>query len=259
MAKKNQTTSQRPRWADSTLTGGKGRRWTGIVAPILLGALLLAAGIVVFWPQPSSDSAAPSAEPSTPSSEVTELEAQGRCPAVASTDEEAAAPDDLKWTGAYGNSWPVSATAGPTKEIDGLGYCFAHSPTGAALAAVNLARSFQTADIETAERILDTQYIPGVGTEITRENMREMDKTQPAEGRSWGRIMGFKVLAYTPEIAQVLVVDHFPQLAQFTGLAVTLVWSEGDWKVRLNEDGQTSEAGYITVDPDGFTRWEQSQ
>jgi hypothetical protein len=38
-----------------------------------------------------------------------------------------AAPPDLSWTVAYGNSWPTSASTGPMKTVDGIAQCFAHS------------------------------------------------------------------------------------------------------------------------------------
>ncbi len=81
---------------------------------------------------------------------------------------DATPPKDLTWKSVHGTSWPVSASVGPKRDVDGLGYCFDRSPIGAALAAVGELQSSRTADAETLDRIFTTQFVQNKGLEVAR-------------------------------------------------------------------------------------------
>ncbi|MFJ8896606.1 hypothetical protein ACIRCZ_18635 [Leifsonia sp. NPDC102414] len=247
---------QRP-WRDvSTFAGGPGQKWTRWASWGVVGGLLLVcAAIWVAFPDRAPTPAAGPApatttKPSAPASASV-------CPAtVESTEIPQAGPADISWTALYGNAWPTSAAIGPTKTVDGIAQCFQHSPAGAALAAVNIIQSTRTVDTVTAQKILATQFVQNAGLETATAELTKTYATQPPEGRVWGRVVGFKVESYRPDQAVLLLVEYWPQRGQYTGYDVTVAWVDGDWKVQLTSDGQTSRNGDITVDPTGFTRWE---
>lgn len=240
-------------WRDtSVFAGGPGQKWTGYASWILLTVVVLVAAVVLFWPKPSPTS---SSGPVPSSSSTGSSKDTGLCPEIPVDSETATPPADLTWTAVYGNSWPVSASSGPTKEVDKVGHCYARSPIGAALAAVNLTQTVRTSDIETAQKVLDTQYVQNEGVDIAAAGIAKAYQAQPPQTRQWGRTMGFKILSFSADKAQVLLVEYWPQRGQYTGFMVDVVWADGDWKVQLAPSGQTSTEPEITVDPNGYTPW----
>ncbi len=79
------------------------------------------------------------------------------------------------------------------------------------------------------------------------------------ESRPWGRSLGFKIISFTPDVAQVLLVEQWAGVGQYLGWGTTLVWTDGDWRLQFLDDGQLSVNGSITVDPNGFTGGSRSR
>lgn len=248
-------------WRDvSTFAGGPGRKWTLWASAAVLVALVGISTLVLIPrpdPAPPTSAPRPTSTPAAEESDDTASSTEGMCPAVAIDEDAVTVPEDLAWVSAHGNSWPVSESVGPKVDVEGLGHCFDRSPIGAALAAVGLAQSARAADIDTAHRILDTQYVQNKGKDIAADNVDRTYPDYPPGSRPLGRVMGFRVEFFHDDMAQVLLVEDWPEHGQYTGYLVTLVWSDGDWKMRLLDDGRPSPGGDITVDPDAFTRWEQ--
>lgn len=249
-------------WRDvSTFAGGPGQKWTGVAAPVLIVSLLLVAGFIVFWPQndPSTTSSTPSGASSAPAASTQPDGAEaGSCPAVDVHKTEVDPPADLEWVSVHGNSWPVSATAGPTKTIDDIAQCFDRSPIGAALAAVNAIQSFRTADLDEALQILDARFVQNMGSEKTAEGVTKKYPEQPAASRPLVGETGYTVMMFTEDTARIQLVEHWPGKSQFIGYTVTLQWRDGDWRVELLDSGQPyPDHEPITVDPDAFTRWSE--
>lgn len=250
---------QRP-WRDvSTFAGGPGRVWTLWASVILLVGIVAVAVVVVLRPAdgPGVDGAPrpESSSTSTPEGDVDADEGEGLCPEVSVDESATTPPGDLEWVSVYGNSWPVSHSVGPKVDVDGLGHCFDRSPIGAALAAVNLYTSLSAADVDTAHRILGTQYVQNAGVPAAIEQIDEFFVEQPPQTRPLPRVLGYQVMHFDEDRAIVLLAESWPTAAQYMGVYVTVVWAGGDWKVQLADDGGTSVNGRITVDPDGFTRW----
>ncbi len=248
---------QRP-WKDvSVFAGGPGQKWTGPASIILIAVLIVGSLVILFMPRPQAPeaeiSSAPSAEPGG------EDGGEHVCPETAFDAQALDAPADLAWSAEVGTSWPESATVGPTKDIDGISRCFAHTPIGAALAAVNLTQSVRVADLDRAQQILEVQYVANEGRSVAAAGIAKIYADQPPATRQWGRAMGFKILAFSEDQARVLLVENWPQRGQYTGYSVTLHWVDGDWKIALETTGQPSADGEITVDPDGFTPWEAAR
>ncbi|WP_431031074.1 hypothetical protein [Plantibacter sp. RU18] len=240
-------------WRDtSVFFGGPGRRWTLWISWIVIIVVVGVSCAILFWPKHDDTSSQP-ATGAKPSGSAVAAE---RCPA--STWDEAAImpPKDLRWTSVSGNRWPTSKTAGPTATIDGLHRCFARSPAGAALAAVNLTQSLRTAGQDLAHRILDAQYVQNAGKDISAAAVDELYPTQPPSSRKLGEVVGYTFIGYSTSLTRVLLVEKWEHRTQFTGFTVTLEWLDGDWHVLLDSSGQPSPDGEISVDPEAFTYWE---
>ena len=249
-------TGKRP-WRDaSTFAGGPGQKWTLWASwGVLLLVVLVCA--VIWFSLPNKTPTAAGPAPKTVTSSTAAPARQTVCPSTeSSTQIPTSAPADVTWKALYGNTWPASASAGPTRTVDGVAQCFQHSPTGAAFAAVNIMQTLRVNDTSAALQILDSQFIANAGSDVARRELPVTYSTQPPAGRVWGRTVGFKVESYRPGQAVLLLVENWPQRGQYTGYDITMVWQNGDWRVQLDNDGRTSLNGDITVDPGSYIPWE---
>lgn len=248
---------QIPSWLESSVfLGGPGKRWTLWVSSILVATVIAASLVVLFWPRPGTDQPSADGSATAGTSAQQQPANEDECEPAAWDDSDIMPPTDLTWTSVAGNQWPMSATTGPTRTIDGLAGCFAHSPIGAALAAVNLTQSLRTADQDTAHDILAAQYVDNDGRRIAADDIDTYFPQQPQESRQFGAVVGYTFVGYTDTIARVVLVEKWPQRVQFTGYTVTVQWSGDDWQVLLDASGQPSPDGEITIDPEAFTYWE---
>ena len=124
--------------------------------------------------------------------------------------------------------YPISAQYGPTYKPGVVGYCFAHNPTGAALAASQgstIAGDTRATEAELrglySSRIAaDLQYAPDYNAE-----------------RVHARIAGYDIENYSPEKATIgIVVLTKDSEGKNTGFKIlmTVVWEDNDWKVDNN-------------------------
>ena len=150
-------------------------------------------------------------------------------------------PSDYRFeTTTRGVIYPISAQYGPTYKPGVVGYCFAHNPTGAALAASQgstIAGDTRATEAELrglySSRIAaDLQYAPDYNAE-----------------RVHARIAGYDIENYSPEKATIgIVVLTKDSEGKNTGFKIlmTVVWEDNDWKV----DNNTAEnATPLTKEP----------
>ena len=138
-------------------------------------------------------------------------------------------PSDYRFeTTTRGVIYPISAQYGPTYKPGVVGYCFAHNPTGAALAASQgstIAGDTRATEAELrglySSRIAaDLQYAPDYNAE-----------------RVHARIAGYDIENYSPEKATIgIVVLTKDSEGKNTGFKIlmTVVWEDNDWKVDNN-------------------------
>ena len=139
-----------------------------IVGVAVLGGLL--AVKVLFFPQSPRESAASSSASvsATPSvsavaSSSASFGADGRavCDVKVPAGKEFSAevPEDYTWEQTPdGVHYPMSAVYGPTVRQGRLGQCFAHNPTGAAMAAINAVITVGDPEIPNNRAILSSRF-----------------------------------------------------------------------------------------------------
>lgn len=235
--------------ARETKSKGKAPRW-GIWAAIVgLAVVLGGVGLVYLLGMPDKDDAGetpPSSEqPIAPSSEPS----TDGCDAKGGNITDV--PADLDWAAAAGASWPISPSLGPTSTEDGWPVCFSHSPVGAALAATAI--PFATAD--RAPQDVSEFYIvdsPGKATAVADA---ADTATLPEQLEQYGmQLVGFRVDEYTEERALVRIVFSSPNSQTgYTGLPYPMVWVDGDWRLKVLDDGSTGQA--VPMNDGQFTRW----
>ncbi len=144
------------------------------------------------------------------------------------------APAAVSWQFETNMLIPLQAQGGPAStDASGLRYCFAHSPTGAVLAAMVTLGQIRNPDLTKA--VLQRRIAPGEGrTKALNENRISPSPAHDVGGTP--QYTGFKVVDYLPgrAIVALAVQVDFRSVAS---LPITLVWQNGDWKVVLQPDG----------------------
>ena len=219
-----------------------------------IGVLVFAviAALIIFLVPGPSDSAAPgnTSSPKPSSSKPADASGVG-CKAPASDNRKV--PADLRWEATDGISWTASATAGPTRTVDGFGTCFQHSPVGAALAAVTI--NLSTVDrtqLDIAKFYLADS--PGRDTALAQIEPGTYSPIKQQMEDNGMSLVGFRVEEYDKDRAAIRIVLRVPNSSTgFRGIPVPMVWSDGDWKLKLLDDGST---GQPTDEQEGsFTYW----
>ena len=211
---------------------------------VMLGVILILA-VLLVWnlmgnkgeTKNSAEGAAAASSSSAPSGsgQQTSTPPTGRgdhkCDVPVAPDKAFSAelPSDYRFeTTTRGVIYPISAQYGPTYKPGVVGYCFAHNPTGAALAASQgstIAGDTRATEAELrglySSRIAaDLQYAPDYNAE-----------------RVHARIAGYDIENYSPEKATIgIVVLTKDSEGKNTGFKIlmTVVWEDNDWKVDNN-------------------------
>lgn len=207
---------------------------------IFMAAVLVIAGLlavkVIFFPEQSRESATPSASASAgsvaPSVAVSagSVGADGRavCDVKVPAGKEFSAevPDDYTWAATSdGARYPVSRTYGPTVQVGHTGQCFAHNPTGAAMAAISMFHSESEPQASEAERraLLSA-----------RTSKDPLDDPTPQSLDV--QVFGYAIQGYSPERAtvQVVLLSRSPNhvVVRFT---IRVVWEDGDWRFDVDD------------------------
>lgn len=183
----------------------------------------------------------------------------GPCPALTSgpTGVPGYEPSELEWESYRGLAMPFSRSAGPKGGAGSVSRCFAHTPTGALLAATHIsARALLAPDWRP---IAENQFVPGPATDafVTRMTSLVGDPT-PGLVRDVTGIMqpaGFKFLGYTPEQAVVALLFASEAQARMQSAVYTVVWGGDDWLLQAQPDGTLGTMRQRPTSLDGFVPW----
>ncbi|WP_028273010.1 hypothetical protein, partial [Arthrobacter sp. UNC362MFTsu5.1] len=229
-----------------------------IISAALVVALIAAVIVIFFIPKggggsqqpvlPSSGSNA--AGPSTSSKA-----ASGSICGLPSTSETAlgAAPKS-KWELVGRMATPTDPDSfGPgVIDSDGFRSCFAHSPTGALYAAVNMI-ALSSADSQILNvKVTDKLLVTGPGRDMA---MKDSAKVSPSSGTDTTvQVRGFLVKSYTPSEADVdLAFETRNGVLAHTVLP--LRWVDGDWKAKVSDEGKLINEITQLRDLSSFIAW----
>ncbi|MDJ0336598.1 hypothetical protein QMG83_15320 [Salinibacterium sp. G-O1] len=216
-------------------------------------ALAIIAALVIFL-LPSTDptpTLSPTASPAPGTNSPDPGAAGSGCKAPPSDNRKV--PSDLRWAASQGITWPVSDSTGPTTTTEGFPACFEHSPVGASLAAVSfLFAQVDHSPLDTANFYLaESPGRDAALAELNDDSVSQLKKQIETNGIS---VVGFKVDEYDGNRAVIRIVLRVPgSVTGFSGYPAPMVWVDGDWKVKLLDNGSTGQASDET---DGdFTYW----
>ncbi len=242
----DQTDSDRTDRTDRT-----GSVWSSpsFLAALVVVLVLIAAAVAAIVNHTGGDT--PAAAPTTAPS-GTASAGGATTPAVLDTAIPTAAPVTA-WADYHGVLIPTSATAGPARVSGDIASGFAHSPTGALLAATQLpVRRILAADWST---VLTTSVVPGPGVAVWRSTRSQLgtEITTPAGG--WTQTAGYRFLAYNPNQAVIQFLNS-ASTGDFTVTVTTVAWTGGDWKLVLQPNGDDTPDTTPVTSPAGFTIWQ---
>ncbi|MFJ1863769.1 hypothetical protein ACIOD1_03975 [Streptomyces sp. NPDC088097] len=230
-----------------------------LLAMFLIGGFVLLTGEDTTGDtgQPAPSQPTASGPPATTPSATPPGSTEGR-PAGCSTNDSdqnvpTQSPADLQWKQSDTDLLPVSDSLGPRKFDGPLWSCYAHTPTGAVLAVHGISTHF------TGPRwreVADRQMARGAGRDefIKKRGSLPADQTKKGAPGSNGTYAGFSVLSYSATQATVMLLIQLPEKGYASGTA-SVVWEDGDWKLRPTLTGSLLEGVASVTGTDGFIIW----
>lgn len=164
------------------------------------------------------------------------------------------APTSVVWKFEGGMLVPTKGTIGPGgRDGNGVVACYAHSPIGAVFAAMNTLA--QVRDESVAAEVLEKRMAAGPGrTKALAEARANRQNPTPGRAQADVQFVGFKIVDYTPA-RTVISLAVQTDVEHIGGMAVTLRWVDGDWKIALRSDGSISGDPDVLSALDGYVRF----
>jgi hypothetical protein len=146
-------------------------------------------------------------------------------------------PQGITWNLYQTVALPSSSTAGP-EIVDGdVARCFAHTPLGALIAATQI--SFRLVLAPSTDVAVE-EVIPGPGRNLfiaaDEKALKSSSGNQPGD---YDQSAGFKFVTYSPAVAVIELATKSDSGA-LQASTVTVDWSQDDWKLALEPNGDTT-------------------
>ncbi len=144
-------------------------------------------------------------------------------------------PAGVSWQVVGSMSVPRSGALGPQHAEDGLNVCFAHSPTGALLAAMNYYAE-GTSSTVTARQLAEQLMV-----NVPQAALAQSGHGAPGELDAGGpvQIAGYKFDSYSPSEATYDIVIQGPKGA-LASVTTTMIWNGQDWRYSWPTGGDPS-------------------
>ena len=225
-----------------------------LISAVLVALLIMLGFLLWLWPDGEEQSQATPA-PTTTSAQSSDGESVCGLDATGGTTLTKA-PEDVEWTALGAIYAPSSEEHGPgtVDEPTGVRSCYSHTPEGALLATTNILTSGNDPQL-----LLDTikaQAMDGPGKDVAIGQVQQRLNSGDTSTLPL-KVAGFRLLSYTGDMATVEVVvaadDGTEDIYMTTG--VDLVWTEGDWHVSFQENGDPGPVSGQVSDLTGYIEW----
>ena len=140
------------------------------------------------------------------------------------------APTNVTTTVYQGFSLPV-ADQGPHTVSGAVATGFAHTPAGAALAAIHAIVRTSVAPDDQWATVGQQMLAPGAGRDDWAVARAQLSITTPIAGTP-PKILGYRITGYTPDRADTAIYTQQPDTSLTCNTATT-IWADGDWKLLL--------------------------
>ena len=227
--------------------------WSFVASATLVVALVLAA--VVIGVSHAFAHHAPAREASAFSAPVKAVASAGNphdCDLPAGSQSIPQVAPAASWGTVGQMQVPQRASAtGPEHEVDGVGECFAHNPTGALYAAMN----FVAANTAMSEgKALSLLAVASWSTRalIAQEQGSDTELQNSDGDPGTVSFAGFTVSDYTPAAEDLTLAVQGPD-GSYAAVQVTEVWEHNDWWTHVPAGGQLVTEPLSTLG--GFIPW----
>jgi hypothetical protein len=229
---KDEASAERSPWSrPSVLLSG-----AFLLALVLLGVVVATTGGGAGTNDPARTPTA--AAPSTPTKATASGCVENR---AGSQSVPSSSPPQARWGTVGSMQVPQNPTVyGPERSDGPWETCFAHNPTGALLAAMNLWAEGTAADPSAVFAHL------AIGAPADLGNSARLDAGGPVQ------FAGYRYESYDPTTARLLVVIRGPE-GKLAAAETTMTWVAGDWKYLFPPGGAPSIE--VISDLTGYVPW----
>lgn len=164
-------------------------------------------------------------------------------------------PAGVSWQIFQGVAVPNSQAAGPSRIRGPVFAGYAHTPTGALLAAVQVSTRSILTPGGGWRMVAEQQLVPGAGRDhFISAEASGGTAPLPSVGGQPGQIAGFKFVHYASSAAVIQLVTRFSD-ATLQVTTVTVEWANNDWKLAVQPDGGLSPNAQAIPNLSGFVPW----
>ncbi|GAA2148884.1 hypothetical protein [Actinomadura napierensis] len=162
------------------------------------------------------------------------------------------APPGVTWELFQAIALPVSPNAGPLIRKGDIRSCYAHTPTGALIAAAQISARITYSSNWRA--ISEQQLTNSAGKAVFLKDRATHGANPPLQAGDVAQYAGFKFITYGPDTAVISLANRIDSTAWIASTA-TVKWQGDDWKLELQSDGSPSTEGQQLASLDGYIRW----
>lgn len=227
-------------------------RRPGFLAAAGFLAIIVVLGVVVAVASSGGDSAGDSAVPATAPPGASSAPGGSCHPTDTTQQVPTTAPPGVRWELFQAIALPTSATAGPLVQHGEQRSCYAHTPVGAMIAALQI--SARLTYSSQWRVILDQQVVDGPGKTALARERASTGARPPLPAGEVAQVAGFRFITYSADTA---VISLLLRLAPSTYAESTLTvkWQDGDWRLELQPDGSPDIAGPQRSSLEGYVAW----
>ncbi|TKG61514.1 hypothetical protein [Prauserella endophytica] len=212
--------------------------------PVLLAVavvVIVVLGVAAFfWGRDSGTVAAPPPGEASPQ--------PGTLPSSPDTAVPTTAPQDVRWELYQGVAVPMSDTHGPSSTDGAVASGYAHTPTGALIASVQIVYRLALAPADQWRAVAE-QQVTGPDKAKFLAQLAEVDRGQTDPRIQ--QIAGFRIVSYDAQTAVIETASG--SVGKYTVGTQVMRWENGDWRLHMS-DAEHSTAR-VSPDLSGFVPW----
>jgi hypothetical protein len=149
---------------------------------------------------------------------------------------------------------PYSASAGPASVADGIPSGFAHTPTGALVAMVQIDFRHLIEPNFVAVTQADVANTPGRAEFFDLVEADGLTNPANPEPGTYLQLAGFQFVSYATSTAVIQLLTARPD-GSYQVSTLSVAWDGNDWQLVLQADGTDSPNQQIVSSPVGFVLW----
>jgi hypothetical protein len=236
---------------DSTREQPAWTRPSFVLAAGLMVLVVLAAALIALFHHSggSGTNGSGSAGGSSPQTSTTSTATAGPEPTTVPTT----APAGVTWKLVGQVALPFSASAGPRTVTESTASGYAHTPTGALIAAAQIgSRSGLSMGRAMYDPTIKNQFVPSTDRDTLLAALHAAPQ-ESAEPGELSQFAGFQYMAYATDTAVIALIRRTGTTRY--AITVTMQWRDGDWMMVAPPGGSWLSLGHQVTDMTAVVTW----